>query len=157
MDAKTLEIWLRLAADALKGGDQAQKAMEALAKNPLSADAVAQWWAAWMPKTAGGTEPEEARQFQQLVEDSWKAMGVVPRHRYLELLEKYEQLKARLEEAEHTVRNLRELLGAKGREKEARGVLDSWEEMTKKALETQEEWVRTFVEGMGKDKPGVKK
>ena len=41
-------------------------------------------------------------------------MGVVPRFRYLDLLQRSETLKARFEEAEETIQHLRTTLGIKG-------------------------------------------
>ncbi|MBI5018265.1 MAG: hypothetical protein HZB55_22600 [Deltaproteobacteria bacterium] len=157
MDPKTLENWFRLSADALKGAEEAKKAMEALTQNPLSPEGLSKWAEAWMPKGSPPPETENVRQFQDLVEESWKAIGVVPRYRYLELLEKYEQLRERLKEAEEALANLREIIGARGKEEEARGILDSWEEITREALKTQGEWMRSWTEGAGKEKEDKKR
>ena len=157
MDAKTLEAWMRMTADALKGADQAQKALEALGKGPLSPEGVAGWWSAWVPKAETAPEGVDPLQFQTLVEQWWKAIGVVPRHRYLELLERYEQLRGRLEAAEETVKSLRGLFRAHRSEQEVGAALDQWEDVTRKALETQEEWMRTWMEGGGKEKDDKKR
>jgi hypothetical protein len=148
MDPKLLEDWLRMTTDAFKGAEGARKAFEALAKNPLSPESLAAWAAVWMPKRMASDEAPDFEELQRLVEQGWNAMGVVPRYRYVELLGKYEELKARLEEAEATVRNLREILAEQGREQEASEVLDSWEKLTRKALDVQSEWARTWTEGV---------
>jgi len=148
MDPKVLEDWLRMAADAVRGAEGARKAFDALGKSPLSPDSLARWAAVWMPQSAGAGKAPDFEELQRLVEQGWKAMGVVPRYLYVELLEKYEELKARLEEADATVRNLREILAERGHEQEASKVLDSWEEMTRKALDVQTEWARTWTEGV---------
>lgn len=145
MDPKLLESWLRLTADALRGAEEARKALEVLGTNPLTPEALAAWARAWMPREAAAASgPGE---MQALVEEYWKTLGVVPRQRYLELLERCEELKSRLEEAETTVKNLRELLAARGRSQEAAGAIGDWEEMTRKALETQAQWARSWTEG----------
>ncbi len=146
MDPKLLESWLRLTADALRGTEEARKAMDALGANPLTAEALTAWAKAWMPKEAG-PRPDPG-DLQDLVEDYWKALGVVPRQQYLELLQRSEELKARLQEAETTVKNLRELLETRGREAEAQRVIGEWEDLTKKALEAQKEWAQTWTEGL---------
>ncbi len=145
MDSRLVEDWLRLTADALRGAEDARKAMEALGAGPLTPDGLAGWARAWMPKQASAAP--DPGDLQELVEEYWKALGVVPRQRHLELLEKYEELKARLEEAESTVKNLRELLASRGREQEAEGVIGEWEDLTRKALKAQTEWARTWTEG----------
>jgi len=143
MDAKVLEDWLRLTADALRGAEQARKALEALGSNPLTPEALNRWTRLWM---GGGASPApEPSQVQEVLEEYWKALGVVPRYQYLELLDRYEELKARLEEAETTVKNLRALLAQRGQESEARGVLEEWEKLTRTALETQAEWARSWA------------
>lgn len=149
MDAKLLDTWMRLTADALKGADQAQKALAALGLGPLSPETVAQWWNSWMPGGAPDPQSNDPDQLRDLVEQWWKAIGVVPRHRYLELLERYEQLRGRLEAAEETVARLRSLLKAQGSDNEVGAALDSWEEVTRKALDAQEEWMHTWMEGLG--------
>jgi hypothetical protein len=148
MDPKLVEQWLRLTADAFKGADEARKAFDALGKAPLSPEAFAKWVAAWLPGTPTRGETPDFGEFQKLVEEGWNTLGVVPRYRHLELLKRYEELKTRLEEAETTVRNLREILAETGREQEAAEVLDRWEEVTRKALDVQAEWAQTWTEGL---------
>ncbi len=155
MDPKLVEDWLRLTADALKGTEDARRAFESLGRGPISPDLLSRWAAAWLPhRPLGGGDPE---QLQKVVEEWWEALGVVPRHRYLELLKKHEELRDRLEEAEATVKNLRKLLREGGHEPEARKVLDEWEETTKKTLESQAEWARRWTEAMFGAGSGEKK
>ncbi|MDW7712030.1 MAG: hypothetical protein SCH98_16310 [Deferrisomatales bacterium] len=145
MDPKLLESWLRLTADALRGTEEARRALEALGARPPTADALNAWARAWLPKeSAPAADPGDLR---QLVEEYWKALGVVPRQSYLELLERCEELKTRLEEAEATVKNLRELLASRGREPEAQRAIGEWEQLTKKALQAQADWARNWAEG----------
>lgn len=143
MDSKVLEDWLRLTADALRGAEQARKALEALGANPLTPEALTQWTRLWM---GGGSSPTpEPSKLQEVVEGYWNTLGVVPRRQYLELLDRYEELKDRLKEAETTVKNLRALLAERGLENEARGVLEEWEKLTRTAIEAQAEWARSWA------------
>jgi hypothetical protein len=153
MDAKQLEAWLRLSADAVRGAEQAREAMQLLGQGPLSPDAMAAWMRVWMPQ-AGGTAAAEkpvesppVEEFQDMVEQWWTGLGVVPRSRYLEAVRRCEELRTRLEEAEQTVKHLRELLAAGGHEAEATEVLDTWDTITRKALDAQAEWARMWTEG----------
>jgi hypothetical protein len=154
MDAKVLEDWLRLTADALRGTEQARKALDALGSTPLTPEALTRWTRLWMGR--GSSPSPDPSEMKAVVQEYWKALGVVPRHQYLELLEQCEELKARLEEAESSVRNLRELLATRGQEGEARRGLDEWEKLTRKALETQAEWARAWT-GAGGEAPEGKK
>lgn len=160
MDPKLLEAWLRLTADALKGTEDARKALETLGVTPPSPEALSRWAGAWLPRYAERREPPAGGDLQEIAEQWWKALGVVPRHRYLELLERYEELRARLEDAEKTIRNLRDLLTRRGGDAEAGGaMLDQWEETTRKVLQAQSEWTKSWAEGFWKpeqDKAGKK-
>ena len=160
MDPKLLEAWLRLTADALKGTEEARKTLETLGVTPPSREALARWAAAWLPQYGERREPPQGGELQEIAEQWWKALGVVPRHRYLELLERYEELRVRLEEAEKTIRNLRDVLARRGSDSEAGSeLLDQWEETTRKVLEAQSEWAKSWAEGFWKvedDKGGKK-
>lgn len=155
MDAKQLEAWLRLSADAVRGAGQAKEAMQLLGQGPLSSDAMAAWMQAWMPQaggTSGAAMPVESppvQEFQGMVEEWWTGLGVVPRSRYLEAVRLCEELRTRLEEAEQTVKHLRELLAAGGHDAEATEALNTWDTITRKALDAQAEWARMFTEGTG--------
>ncbi|MCJ7797830.1 MAG: hypothetical protein MUQ56_13905, partial [Thermoleophilia bacterium] len=87
MDAKQLEAWLRLSADAVRGTEQAREAMQLLGQGPLSPDAMAAWMRMWMPQAVGTggaakpVEPPPVQEFQGMVEEWWTGLGVVPRSR----------------------------------------------------------------------------
>jgi hypothetical protein len=149
MDAKLLEMWLRLTADAVRGADDARRAMEALSQGPPSAEAFARWAEVWLPPGSmptGGEGAPAGEELREVAEQWWKAVGVVPLYRYTELLQHYEEVKAKLEEAERTVRALRELVREEGREAEAVAALEAWERMTKETLKMQEEWARLWTD-----------
>jgi hypothetical protein len=161
VDPKLLETWLRLTADAVKGTEDARKALSFLGANSQSPDLLARWMALWMPHAqeagGGGEGKAPVQELQSLMEEWWKAIGAVPRYRYLDLLEKHHELARRLEQAEETIRRLKMLLSKKGAEKEAAGVVEAWEEITRKALEAQAEWARSWTEGLSGPKPDEKK
>jgi hypothetical protein len=147
MDARLLEMWLRLTADAVRGADDARRALQALSQGPLSGDAFSRWLQQWQPGGSFGSPGEAVgagEELKAIAEEWWKAMGVVPRYRYTELLEHYEQLKTKLQEAEETISRLKRLIRQEGREAEASAVLEAWEKVTQETLRMQEEWVRLW-------------
>jgi len=145
--------WLRFAADALEGTESLRKAMESLGAKPPGPEDLARWARLWLPEGAGRTDPQS---LQDVLEAWWDMLGVVPRYRYAELARRYEELKARLEEAEDTVRHLRTLLREQGGPAEAGAALDRWAELTEKTLQAQMDWARAWLDptktGSG-DKP----
>jgi len=70
-------------------------------------------------------------------------IGVVPRARYLELLEKHDALRCELKKAQEAIRKLHETLGHKG-EPYAKNVVDVWNAMLDETLEAQAEWIRVW-------------
>jgi hypothetical protein len=98
------------------------------------------------PETAFFESPEA---FEAWLEEWWKMMGAVPRSRYLEVLERCETLRRRLEEAEATISRLRGML-EEGRQEEARKVLDLGEQMLEETLKAQAEWTRAWAAGFGR-------
>jgi hypothetical protein len=71
------------------------------------------------------------------IEQFWSLMGVVPRYRYEELEERYQALRARLEEAEVTIQRLRKIMDEKGGQPEARRLLDTWASAVGETLKMQ--------------------
>lgn len=151
MEPRLVEMWLRMLADGVRGAEDARRALEALGASSPDDASLIRWMEMWMPKASEPDRRSKAgvEEFQEMVAESWKSIGVVPRYEYLQLLERYEQLKQRLEEAEETVEHLRELLEARGTTEEAAKVLDSWDQMTKSALDAQAHWTRTWLDALG--------
>jgi hypothetical protein len=150
MDTRLVELWLRITADALRGTDDAQRAIGALGEGPLSPSSLGAWMDLWLAKgkpSGGGISAAEVAEFHTMLEDWWRLLGVVPRYRYDELNRHYEELRSRLEDSERTVRRLRRALGQGGAQAEARSVLDSWENLTEQTLATQSEWARHWMQG----------
>lgn len=156
MDAKLTEYWLRMAADAVRGTDDAQRAIGVLGEGPLSPASLEAWMKLWLPdrdRGAGAISAADVSEFHTMLEAWWRVLGVVPRYRYDEVVRHYEELKGRLEDSERTVRRLRRALGEGGTEAEARTILDAWETLTEQTLATQSHWTRQWLQGWGAE-PG---
>jgi hypothetical protein len=81
----------------------------------------------------------------EAIEQFWSLLGVVPRYRYEELEERYQALRARLEEAEVTIQRLRKLMDEKGGQPEARRVLDTWASAVGETLTMQAGMMRSMT------------
>jgi hypothetical protein len=139
-----MEMWLRLMSDSMRGAADAQEAMRTLGESPATPDNLARWMARFMP--AESTQSGESQLSGDWLEDTWRAMGVVPRYRYLELLERNELLRSRLEEAEKNIESLKKKLSADNvPDQEAQKILNLWENMLQETLNMQSEWMRTLA------------
>jgi len=155
-DAKLVEYWLRMTADAVRGADGAQRAVGALGEGPLSPASLEAWMKLWLPdrgQSAAALSAADVSEFHTMLEAWWQLLGVVPRYRYDEVSRHYEELKGRLKDSERTVRRLRRALGEGGAEAEAKTMLDTWETLTEQTLATQSQWTRQWLQGWGAD-PG---
>ena len=141
-----------MTADALRGADDAQRAVGALGQSPMTPTALEAWMKLWLPQAspAKGLSAVEVSDFHALLENWWLLMGVVPRYRYDELERQYQELKKRLEDSEKTVRRLRRALGTEGGQAEARDMLDAWENLTQETMAAQSEWTRRWLESWTK-------
>ena len=142
-----IEAWLRLMQETMQGAGRAQETLRGLGEAWKSPEELNRWMESVPPLRSGFSSSEEFREWMQ---EWWKMMGVVPRSQYLELLERYDVLRTRLEEAEATIQRLRATLGVKGQEKQAKEILDHWETATHAALKAQSEWLRTWTDISGK-------
>jgi hypothetical protein len=140
---KAIEAWFTLMAEAMQGTVKAQEAFKSLGDSTSSED-LHRWLARFMPSVSATAQPEA---FEEWLEAWWRTMGVIPRSRYLDLLERYETLRRRHEKAEETIRNLRAMLEAKGQAKDedVQQILDLWETTLKETLKAQTEWMRAWT------------
>jgi hypothetical protein len=142
-DPKIMEAWFTLMAEAMKGTSEAQEAFRSLTKNPLNPADLSHWFNHFMPGSAASPSHLGPEMLQEWLEDWWRTMGVVPRSRYLELLEKNDELTRRIEQAQETIRKMRAALD--GREQAKAGnVLDLWKSMLDETLKTQTEWAKAW-------------
>lgn len=144
VNTKVTEAWINLWNEAMQGTKESQQALKALSRIYSNQEDLSRWMSNFMPKAyaSTGVQPEA---FEEWLEDWWRAMGVVPRSRYLELLEKYDIVQRRLEKAEETVQKLQAMLGKEGQDEEAQKVLDLWSNMLEETLKTQTEWMQAWT------------
>lgn len=135
MDADWMKAWQQWMQTAVQQGLSAQEAMQRFAQLAPGTS------------SAAPTGPPE-----EWLELWYRSMGVVPRARYLEALERCEVLRTKLEEAEATIRRLRreEPSALEADAEEALAVLNNTLTNTLKA---QADWMRAFTgaEGPGSD------
>ena len=145
MNPKVMEAWFTLMTEAMRGREQAQAAFKAVPTGDAEA------WQKWMSKFMPGVAPDfSADGFEDQLAEWYRLMGVVPRARYLEALEKSDILQRRLEKAEATIEKLRAMVEGKGETTdEAKQVLDTWSTMLNETLKTQTEWMRAWTETEG--------
>jgi hypothetical protein len=152
MSAAAMEAWFQLMAQAMQGTGKAQQAFANLSQSPEAQAGFQQWLALFAP---GMEMPFPVSQPEAMTEwlDSWqKAMGVVPRVRYLELLEKTDALERRIRELEEINRQLRAMLeGREQQEESAQKLTELWGQMVETSIETQTTWMEawTDVESLG--------
>lgn len=105
----------------------------------------AEWMKSWLAAfNPGGAAP--APDLGEGVEAWYRTLGLVPRQRYLDLLDRYEQLRKRLEEAEARLADLQGLLARSATPPaEAQQLLDLWRTTLQDTLHTQAEWMRAFA------------
>jgi hypothetical protein len=111
-----------------------------------SPEELASWAARFAPREAGTTGSAPTNEW---LERSWEAMGFVPRARYLKLLEHSESLRRQLEEAEVTIRGLRELLATTGQSEEARRMFTKWEGPMRESVQAYTEWLSAWTKMAG--------
>lgn len=138
---KMLEAWFNLMSEAMRGSADAQHLMKTLSSSTTASEEALRMMMRFMPP---GMPPLQPEAFNEWMEEWWRMMGVVPRYRYLELLERYELLRTRLEESERTSRRLQSMIGEK-RQEEAQKVLDFWGSTLEETLKAQAEWMRAWM------------
>ncbi len=144
-DPKMMAAWFSLMAEATKGTAEAQEAVRAFSEISGKPDEVQQWLSRFMPGVTS-TVPLQPEAFEEWMEESWRMMGMVPRNRYLNMLEKCDILQRKLDKAENTIQNLRTRLDTQGQQEEnAQQILNVWGSMVENTLKTQTEWVQNWA------------
>jgi hypothetical protein len=136
------EAWFRLMSEAMRGSGYAQEAVRALSSSTTSMHDLSRWMGQFMP--AGVGSPAQTELFGEWLEQWWKMMGVVPRYRYLELLERHENLRLRLEECEKA-RKVTGSMNLQDAQEETRKVMDLWGTMLDGMLKAQSEMMQNFL------------
>lgn len=141
---KLMETWLNMVGDAVRGDTDARDTIRSITGAGMRPDEMVRLMTRFAP---AGVTPVQAEVFNEWLEEYWKTMGVVPRYRYLELLERYEQLRLRLDEAERANRQLSPMMAAAAQPEEAQRVLGMWGSMIEETLKAQQEWLKSWSTG----------
>lgn len=149
INPKVIEAWFTILAEASRGTNQAQEALKFFPKDTARPDEMSRWMTKFMSPNLANASGD----FGEWYENWCRMMGFVPRSRYLELLERYEILRNRLEDSEKKVRSLQSMMGIKGQEEEAKKVLDIWGSTLEKTLSAQTEWMKAWTTSHDKDEP----
>lgn len=145
MDQALWNAWIDFSTAAMKGAEEARKAMQGMATGTSSPESLSQWMARWFPEGASRTE-----EVIEVLDTWWKTLGVVPRQLHEEVLEQNRVLQDRLQEAESTIYRLRRLLAestAKSAQEQAEVLLTEWETTTRDVLDAQADLARRWSEG----------
>lgn len=138
-----MEAWLRMLSEATRGSADAMDTMKLMTSTPTSPDDMIRLMSRFMPS---GTMLGPPDALTSWMEEYWGMLGVVPRYRYLEQLERNEQLRRRLEEAERRLAQMRNLSGAREQtSEEAQKIMTMWSSMLAETARIQSEWLRTVT------------
>lgn len=147
MNPTVMEAWFSLMAEAMKGTRESQEAFQRLSEMSGDSEEMNRWMAQFMPAAAAYSANLQPEAFEEWMERSWRMMGVVPRTRYLELLEKCDTLQRKLNKAEETVQNLRARLDRKDQQDvNTQKMATIWGTMMQDTLKAQTEWMRAWTE-----------
>jgi hypothetical protein len=127
-DQRFFDAWLRLVQEALRGSGAAQQLLSALAQSP---EQRRQWAAGALGPGAGNVD--------EWLEQWYRMMGVVPRARYLELQDRYEQLRQRIEDMERQMSVLR---ATPADPTAMQRLMDSWNTMLSQMTALQTNWLQ---------------
>jgi hypothetical protein len=146
MGPQIMESWFRLMMEAMRGSTEAQEALWSLNNTSMSQDNMMRWMTQFMPSAASSlANPGQTQVFGEWIEQWWRMMGVVPRYRYLDALERNENLRIRLEECEKS-RKMPGLPGMTEQTEEAqKTAMNLWGSMVEDTLKMQSEWMRNWV------------
>lgn len=139
MDTRVMETMFRLVSDAMRGVAGAQQALRSLGELPARPDALVDWMRENLPAAADLTQ---SQLFGEQLEQWFKLMGFVPRKRHLELLERYEDLRIKLEEAESMKTQLQQAVGP---QHAAAKLLEAFGDTVSMTLDAQREWLNLFT------------
>ena len=135
MDPKLGEALFRLLADAFKGVAAARDALRALAEMPKRPEEFYEWIQTHAPNLGDLVRSEV---FGEQYDEWLRLVGFVPRSRYLELLERYEILHSKMEEAEKTRQQVQSKLDPSHVASELLNVMGTTLEKT---LQSQKQWI----------------
>ncbi len=139
--SKMMEAWMSLVSEATRGNTDARETIRSITGASMRPDEMVRMMTSLMPP---GTAPVQAEAFKEWLEEYWKTIGVVPRYRYLELLERYEELRLRVEEMENANRALSPLNTA-AQQEEAKKVMGMWGNMMEETFKVQQQLLSSWM------------
>jgi hypothetical protein len=146
----SLGAWFQLMAQAMQGTQEAQKAFANISQSPEAIANIQKWLALFAPGMEMPTAVSQPEVMTEWLETWQKTMGVVPRIRYLELLEKADALERRVRELEEINRQLRAMLeGREQQEESTQKVAELWGQMVENSLKTQAAWMEAWADNEG--------
>jgi hypothetical protein len=148
-----MEAWLNLVTEAVRGNNDARETVRTISGASMRPDEMVRVMTRFMP---AGVMPMQTETVNEWLEEYWKSIGVVPRYRYLDLLERYEQLRLRVEELEQSKRHPMMGTGAAQTE-DARKVMDLWGTFMQETLKAQQSMLQAWApdsEGSGSEAQG---
>ena len=99
---------------------------------------------AWVEIARGAALPS-GEEDEPATEQWYRAIGMVPRQRYLDLLDRTEQLRRKLEEAEARLERLHESNASTAEATEvASEMMASWQDAMRETLQAQAAWMKAF-------------
>lgn len=148
---RVMEAWLSMMTEAVRGNSDAREAVRSMTMAPMRPDEMLRLMTTFMPP---GVAPVQVEMFNDWLEEYWKAMGVVPRYRYLELLERYERARERVEELERHNRTRTQLSSSLERtsNENADRVLSMWGKVMEESMKMQQEMLKTWMT-VSEDRP----
>jgi hypothetical protein len=136
---KMMETWLNLVTEAMRGNGDARETVRTITGSSMRPDELLRVMTRFMP---AGAVPFQAEAMNEWLEEYWRMMGVVPRYRYLDLLERYEQLRLRLEEVEKS----RQLpMMPNSQPEDAQKVFGLWSSMMEETMKAQQEMMKAWT------------
>lgn len=156
MTASTMmEAWLKLMADAMRGSSEAQDALKMLTGTSTTQDHLMRWMGQFMPTAMAGMGGPQTEMFGQWLEQWWKAMGVVPRYRYLEQLERNEDLRRKLEECEKRTHSMAGVPGSEHMEETQQKMMNLWGSMLDETLKVQSQMMSNMMPRLAAQQEGA--
>jgi hypothetical protein len=136
-----MESWLNLVTEAVRGNTDARETVRTITGASMRPDEMVRVMTRFMP---AGVMPMQTETVNEWLEEYWKSIGVVPRYRYLDLLERYEQLRLRVEELEQSKRHPMMGSGVPQTE-DARKVMDLWGTFMQETIKAQQSLLQTWM------------
>lgn len=136
METTLFELWLKQIQRASEDPEWWQWMLGTKHDADTSAK---EWLNRWKSILTGTGNPAEI----QKVQDDWfRMMGVVPRQRYLDLLEKCDALQRQLETTEHALKAATAAMSPESEKGSKAQMVDAWQQMATQTLALQQAWLK---------------